>query len=62
MNSPNLENLKASLSEQAKRKYGEISKPSKCITWDDCYTIHEDHLVFWFNIEDESTKVLKHPL
>jgi hypothetical protein len=58
-----IELIKEQLTKQAKQLYGEnIEKPNKCKTWNDCFTIYGNYLVFWFNISNNSTKILKFPI
>lgn len=41
--------LKKSMIEEAKEKYKEISLPSNCKSFDECFIQEETELYFWFN-------------
>ena len=44
-----MDNLKSQLIERAIEKYEEITPVGRCQTLDDCFTIVDDKLCFWFN-------------
>jgi len=55
-----LEEIKRKLHQEAISRYGEgITPCSNKESFDHCYTIHEDKLLFWFNA-GEDTKVIYH--
>jgi hypothetical protein len=57
-----LEDIKRKLHQEAISRYGENITPcSNKESFDTCYTIHEDMLLFWFNA-GEDTKVITHVL
>lgn len=41
--------LKKSMIKEAKEKYEEISPPSDCESFDECFTQEGTELYFWFN-------------
>jgi hypothetical protein len=56
-----LEELKKKLRQEAVRRYGENITPCSHKTFDKCFTLHKDKLLFWFNI-GEDTKVITHKI
>lgn len=53
-----MENLKRELRQEAEKKHGKIYPSGKRDKLDDCYTEDGGQLMFWFNLEDQSTKML----
>ncbi len=43
---------------KALRKYRGISKPYNCRTFNDCFTREGNVLYFWFNTDDNTTRVV----
>jgi len=54
-----LDKLKKSLIEQAEDQYDKINFVNNKKNWDDCFTIEDGKIMFWFNTEDNSTHVLR---
>lgn len=50
--------LKKYLIEKAKERYGIIA-PAGNKLFDECFTEYNGFLLFWFNSEDKSTRVIK---
>jgi hypothetical protein len=55
-----MEQIKQTLIERAINKYGVIKPCGEKKSIDDCFTIHSNQILFWFNDEMDSTKVLMH--
>jgi len=53
-----MEHIKKQLREEAEKKYGKIFPAGHNKELEDCYTQHESRLIFWFNLEDQTTKTL----
>ena len=53
-----MKNLKRELRQEAEEKHGKISLPGSKENLDQCYTEANGKLLFWFNIENKSTKIL----
>jgi len=41
---------KASLMRKAVEKYGDISLCGPTKTWDECFTVNNGEVLFWFNV------------
>lgn len=54
-----MDEIKASLIDAAISIYGEIYPCGTHETLDECFTIHNDELLFWFNCSEKSTHILK---
>ena len=50
---------KKRLIEKARKMYKEIYPCGKGKTFSECFTENDDHLVLWFNTEDDSTHIVK---
>lgn len=50
--------LKYQLIEQARRQYKQIYPCHSRRDFADCFTTENNRLMFWFNCEDRSTRVL----
>ena len=50
--------LKKKLIEKAVRLHNDIYPCSTKGRLDDCFTVDEDTLIFWFNTKDNSTHIL----
>jgi hypothetical protein len=57
-----IENLKKELIERAREIYGKIDFPGNKESFDDCFTVVEGVLYFWFNDENDGTHVVKEKL
>ena len=44
-----MDNLKSQLIERAIEKYEEITPVGHCQSLDECFTIEDNKLLFWFN-------------
>ena len=53
-----MESLKTQLKKEAVRKHGKIYPSGNKISLDECFTITENQILFWFNTESNTTKVL----
>jgi hypothetical protein len=53
-----MEKLKQELRQEAENKHGKIYPSGHRKKLDDCYTQHEGQLIFWFNLEDQTTRTL----
>jgi len=54
-----MEDIKLKLKNKAIEEHG-IIYPCGKNTWDECYTFDADSILFWFNTENRTTKVLRH--
>lgn len=57
-----LEMIKLECLKRAQHKYDEITPIVGKGDLSECFTLHENHLVFWFNSADRSTHVVKYDL
>lgn len=53
-----LSEVEKSLIAKAKEKYGEIKYVSSKKSWGECFTEEDGKKIFWFNTEDNSTRVI----
>ena len=53
-----MEDLKKELRQEAEEKHGKIYPPGRMENLDDCYTVEKDKVLFWFNIEGQTTKAI----
>jgi len=53
-----MDELKQQLIEEATIKHEKIYPVGRREGFEECFTVHEDKLVFWFNREDQSTSIL----
>jgi len=53
-----MNDLKNDLKKEAEKKHGKIYPSGDKRNLDDCFTENDDTLMFWFNLENQSTKVL----
>lgn len=53
-----MDTLKINMINEARKRYREIFPCSDKENFSDCFTIDSDHLLFWFNTEDKTTRVL----
>jgi len=53
-----MNDLKQNMIRKAVRRYKNIAPCSPRRSLDDCFTVEENKLYFWFNTEDHSTHVL----
>lgn len=51
-----MEKLKKQLREEAEKEHGKIYPAGRYRELEDCYTVHGNHLLFWYNLEDQTTK------
>jgi len=58
----NKEEIQNGLIEKALKEYKKIEpcRPKK--SFEECFTYLPDKVIFWFNVEDNSTKVFIHDL
>ncbi|MBD3422364.1 MAG: hypothetical protein GF398_19800 [Chitinivibrionales bacterium] len=49
---------KQKLMQMAQQRYRKIFRTTASHSWDECFTIHNNKLLFWFNTEDCSTHVV----
>jgi hypothetical protein len=54
----NMNNLKENMIRKAMNRYKNIAPCAKYRSLEDCFTVEEDKIYFWFNTEDKSTHVL----
>ncbi|MDG5814891.1 hypothetical protein QA601_07375 [Chitinispirillales bacterium ANBcel5] len=54
-----MEETKDKLISLAKRQYKKIFPCSYRQNFNDCFTVYENYVLFWFNTEDQTTHVLK---
>ena len=54
-----MSNLKRSCIIQAKSEFGKIYPCGGNCTLDDCFTIYNKKLIFWFNTADKSTHCIE---
>ncbi|MCK5232169.1 MAG: hypothetical protein KAR13_17995 [Desulfobulbaceae bacterium] len=47
--------IKEHMIEMARRRYDKISPCSFKATLDECFTVNDECILFWFNTEDNST-------
>jgi len=57
-----MDELKAKLINRAQSLYGKIKPCGKRESFDECFTIYHDKILFWFNGSDDSTKILSETL
>ena len=50
---------KKMLIEKARKMYKKIYPCGKSETFSECFTENGDHLLLWFNTEDDSTHIVK---
>jgi len=50
--------VKRQLKEDAEKKYGKIYPVGQRKSLDDCFTEEEKQIIFWFNLDDQSTRIL----
>ena len=56
-----MKEIKEKLIQKAKETHGKILPTGYRFTLDECFTKHENKILFWFNVEhDESTRILVH--
>jgi hypothetical protein len=53
-----MEDLKKEMRQEAEEKHGKIYPSGRRNSLDDCYTEHDNKLMFWFNLEDQTTKAM----
>jgi len=53
-----MEDIKRELRKEAEEKHGKIYPAGQMRELDDCYTVEDNKVLFWFNPEDQTTKVL----
>jgi len=53
-----MNDLKQELRQEAEEKHGKIYPSGHKENLDQCYTEDGGQLMFWFNLEDQTTKVL----
>jgi hypothetical protein len=53
-----MKELKEQLKREAVEKHGKIYPSGDRKVLDDCFTISENKILFWFNLDNETTKVL----
>jgi hypothetical protein len=54
--------LKRVMFEQARKRYDSILPCAKADSWNDCFTVEGNKLLFWFNTEDQSTHLMSFDL
>jgi spermidine/putrescine-binding protein len=54
----NMDDLKKTMIKKAKDRFKKIHPCGLRRKLDECFTVEDDRLCFWFNTEDESTHVL----
>jgi len=54
----NMNDLKKNMIRKAMKRYKNIAPCAKRHSLEDCFTVEEDKIYFWFNTEDKSTHVL----
>jgi hypothetical protein len=59
MNTQYLEELKQRLINKAKYMFGRIYPCGFCTKFDDCFTMQNNTLCFWFVTEDKNTHMLR---
>ena len=52
--------VKLKLLQSALERHEKIFPCGETQLLDDCFTLSEDKLLFWFNTEDDSTHVVEH--
>jgi hypothetical protein len=57
-----MKRIKEKLKKQARKLYGEIIPAGNCKDFEECFTFHEDKILFWFNLKDQSTKLISHKI
>lgn len=57
-----MDELKEKLINKAQSLYGKIKPCGKRESFDECFTIYHDKILFWFNGSDDSTKILSETL
>jgi len=57
-----MDEIKRTLIEKAKEEYGHIrpirGKLGQHMSLNDCFTLHDGKLLFWFNTSDDTTRML----
>ena len=53
-----MNDLKKNMIRKAQRRYKNIAPCARRRSLEDCFTVEEDKIYFWFNTEDQSTHVL----
>jgi hypothetical protein len=53
-----MNNLKKNMIRKAMKRYKNIAPCAKHPSLEDCFTIEDDKIYFWFNTEDHSTHVV----
>jgi len=53
-----MEQIKLELIQEAKDKHGKIYPAGQDKQWEDCFTQQDQTLIFWFNLENNSTKAI----
>ena len=53
-----MEDLKQQMINEAKVKYDDIRPLGNKERLEDCFTTHDDNLLFWFNINSNTTRLL----
>jgi len=51
------ERFKMRLIKRARRKYNNIYPTINKTNMDECFTSHDNKLIFWFNTQDKSTHI-----
>lgn len=54
-----MEPTRQKLIEQAKRRFRSIHPCGSKATLEDCFTVQDENILFWFNTDDQTTHVLK---
>lgn len=53
-----MDKIRQELKEEAQRLHGEIYPSGSSKSLDDCFTIQNNEILFWFNV-DETTRMLR---
>ena len=57
-----MEDIKRELRQEAEEKHGKIHPPGRMKKLDDCYTVEDNKVLFWFNPEGQTTRVITRDL
>lgn len=57
-----MEEIKREMKQEAEKKHGKIYPAGKLRNFEDCFTVEEGKVLFWFNVEDQTTKTMAREL
>ena len=54
----NMNELKQQMIQKAVKKHSNIFPCSSCRTFEECFTVESNNVIFWYNTEDNSTHLM----